>query len=127
MISINFQQTVGRTPFRLTNTSGTPKDIFIKAKNSQAKRRVESASVKNKMDKSKLEFIARITMPDGKVIERRVDADDRIPAPDDFDISSKEGFLESFDVLEKVTLEARNKIAEDITAAYLEELSKKNK
>ena len=81
---------------------------------------------KNKMDKVKLEFIARVTMPDGKVIERRVDADDKIPAPDDFDTSSKDGFLESFDILEKVTLEARNKIADDIAEAYLEEVSKKN-
>jgi hypothetical protein len=76
-------------------------------------------------DKVKLEFVAKITLPDGKVIECKVDADDGIPAPDDFDTSSKNGFLESFDVLEKVTLEARNKIASDITEAYLEELSKK--
>jgi hypothetical protein len=66
-------------------------------------------------------------MPGGKVIERRVDANDGIPAPDDFDTSSENSCLESFDVLEKVTLEARNKIALDITEAYLEEESKKNK
>ena len=78
------------------------------------------------MDNVKLEFVARITMPDGEVIERRVDIDDRIPAPDDFDISSEDGFLESFDAMEKVTLEARNKIAKDITEVYLEEVSKKN-
>jgi hypothetical protein len=107
--------------------SGNPEDILNKAKSSQDKRRVKSASEKHNMDKTKLEFVARITMPDGKVIERRVDADNKIPAPDDFDISSKDGFLESFDVLEKVTLEARNRIAEDITKAYLEEVSKKNK
>jgi len=78
------------------------------------------------MDKVKLEFVAKITMPDGKVIERKVDANDGIPSPDDFDVSSKNGFLESFDVLEKATLEARNRIAEDITGAYVEEVSKKN-
>jgi len=78
------------------------------------------------MDKVKLEFVAKITLPDGKVIERKVDANDGIPAPDDFDVSSKNGFLESFDVLEKATLEARNRIAEDITGAYVEEVSKKN-
>ena len=87
---------------------------------------MEPVPVNSKMDKTKLEFVARITMPGGNVIERRVDADDGIPAPDDFDTSSKGGFLESFDVLEKVTLEARNRIAEDITEAYLEEVSKKN-
>ncbi len=39
----------------------------------------------------KLEFIARITTPDGKVIERKVDAPGGIPTPEDFDMSSKEG------------------------------------
>jgi len=106
--------------------SGNPEDILVKAKSSQEKRRVEPASGNNKMDKVKLEFIAKITMPNGEVIERRVDADDKIPAPDDFDISSKDGFLESFDALEKVTLEARDRIAKDIAEAYLEEVSKKN-
>jgi hypothetical protein len=106
--------------------SGNPEDILAKAKSSQEKRRVEPAS-ENKMDKVKLEFIAKITMPDGKVIERKVDANDGIPAPYDFDTSSKNGFLESFDALEEVTLEARNKIADDITGAYLEEVSKKNR
>jgi hypothetical protein len=78
------------------------------------------------MDKIKFEFVAKITMPDGTVIERTVDADDSIPAPEDFDTSSKDGFLESFDILEKAALEARNRIAEDITEAYLEEVAKKN-
>jgi hypothetical protein len=79
------------------------------------------------MDKVKLEFVARLTSPDGSVIERKVEAADGIPAPDEFDMSSKEGFLESFDALEKVTLEARNRIAEEIAAGYLAEVSKKNK
>ena len=106
--------------------SGNPEDILVKAKSSQEKKRVEPASRKNRMDKAQLEFVARITMPNGEVIERRVTADDKIPAPEDFDISSKDGFLESFDAIEKVTLEARNRIAKDITEAYLEEVSKKN-
>ena len=105
--------------------SGDPEDILSNAKRSQEKRRAEPAPVK-KMDNVKLEFVARITMPGGKVIERRVDADDGIPSPDDFDTSSKGGFLESFDALEKVTLDARNRIAKDIADAYLEEVSKKN-
>ena len=107
--------------------SGNPEDILAKAKNRQEKSRVGSAPGKNHMDKVKLEFTAKITMQDGKVIERRIDADDGIPAPEDFDTSSKEGFLESFDILENVALGARNKIAEAITEAYLEEVSKKNR
>ena len=78
------------------------------------------------MEKSKLEVVARITMPDGKVIERIVDADDIIPAPEDFDTSSKDSFLESFDVVERAILDARNRIGEEIAEAYLEEVAKKN-
>jgi len=105
---------------------GDPEVILKKAKRSQEKKHAEPAPGRIKMDKVSLEFVARITMPDGKVIERKVNADDGIPTPDDFDTSSKEGFLESFDVLEKATLEARNKVAEEIAEAYLEEVSKKN-
>jgi hypothetical protein len=90
------------------------------------KRAVKHMSEKNKMDKVRLEFVARVTMPGGKVIERIVDADDNIPSPDDFDTSSLNGFLYSFDILEQVTLEARNRIAQDITEAFLDEMSKKN-
>jgi hypothetical protein len=77
-------------------------------------------------EKLKLEFIARITAPDGKVIERTVEAGGGIPMPDDFDMSTKMGFLESFDVYEKTAIEARNKVGEEITAEYLAEVSKKN-
>jgi hypothetical protein len=77
------------------------------------------------MDKAKLEFIARITVPDGRVIEKTVEASEGIPAPDDFDISTKEGFLASFDAFEKVTLGARNKIGDAISEEYMEEVSKK--
>ncbi len=41
-----------------------------------------------------------IKTPDGKVIERSVEATEGIPTPDDFDMSSKRGFLESFDAYE---------------------------
>jgi len=76
-------------------------------------------------EKVKLEFIARITTPDGKVIERKVEAADGIPTADDFDLSSRRGFLESFDAYEKAALEARNKAGEEITAEYLAEVAKK--
>lgn len=78
------------------------------------------------MNKAKLEFVARITMPDGRVIEKAVEASEGIPAPDDFDVSAKEGFLASFDAFEKATLAARNKIGDAISEGYMEEVSKKN-
>ena len=82
----------------------------------------------NNNGKVKMEFIARITDSDGQVIEKVVTAADGIPSSDDFDLSTKEGFLSDFDSLEKATLEARNKIAEDIMDGYMEVISqKKNK
>ena len=77
-------------------------------------------------NKVKLEFVARITTPDGKVIERSVEAPEGIPTPDDFDMSCKQGFLTSFDAYEQAALKARNQICEDITQEYLAEVSKKN-
>ncbi len=74
----------------------------------------------------KLEFIARITTPEGKIIERSVEIPEGIPTPDDPDMSSKRGFLESFDAYEQAALKARNQICEDITQEYLAEVSKKN-
>jgi hypothetical protein len=116
-----------RLPYlKAAYNSGNPEEILAKAKSSLAKKRAQPAPKKT-MDKVKLEFVAKITMPDGKVIERKVDASDGLPAPDDFDTSSKEGFLESFDIVEKVAVQARNKITEDIAEAYLEEVSKKNR
>ena len=76
--------------------------------------------------KVKMEFIARITDSDGQVIEKVVTAADGIPSSDEFDLSTKDGFLSDFDSLEKVTLEARNKIGEEIINGYLELISKKN-
>jgi len=76
--------------------------------------------------KVKLEFIARITDSDGQVIEKVVTAADGIPSSDAFDLSTKDGFLTDFDSLEKATLEARNKIGEEIINGYLELISKKN-
>lgn len=116
-----------RLPFlKATFNAGNPDEILAGAKRSQEKKRVGAEPEKNVMEKIQLEFIAKITLPDGKIIERVVNADEGIPTPDEFDTSSKERFLESFDSLEKRTLEARNKIAADITEAYLQEVSKKN-
>lgn len=77
--------------------------------------------------KARIEFIARITDADGKVIEKTVSASDGFKSSDDFDLSTREGFLADFDALEKAVLEARNKAAEEISSGFLELASKKNK
>ena len=75
------------------------------------------------MRKAKLEFIARITTEDGREIERREVQE--IPTPEEVDTSSLEAFMESFNEYERSALEARNKIAEDITQAWLDDQAKK--
>lgn len=73
-----------------------------------------------------VEFSARITMPDGQIIEKTVSSTGNFPSPEDFDLSTKDGFLADFDALEKAVLEARNKIGEEISSEFLGHASKKN-
>lgn len=73
-----------------------------------------------------VEFSARITLPDGQVIEKTVSTTGDFPSPEDFDLSTREGFLADFDALEKAVLEARNKIGEEISGEFLKDSSKKN-
>jgi hypothetical protein len=107
---------------------GNPSDILEAVmRNQKSEKTKNDERIREKpMYKAKLEFVARITMPDGRVIEKTVEASEGIPAPDDFDISTKEGFLASFDAFEKVTLDARNKIGDAISEEYMGEVSKKN-
>ena len=74
---------------------------------------------------AKIEFIARITDEDGHIIERTVSATHGFASFDDFDMSTKAGFLSDFGVLEEAILEARNRAGQEITADFLELASKK--
>ena len=80
----------------------------------------------DKNNKPIVEFSARITLPDGQVIEKTVSTTGDFPSPEDFDLSTREGFLADFDALEKAVLEARNKIGEEISGEFLKDSSKKN-
>lgn len=73
-----------------------------------------------------LEITAKITAKDGTVIEKKIRLADSIPEFDDFDFSTKEGFLRDFDTLEQTIIKARNEVSEGLTEAYGEHLSKKN-
>lgn len=80
----------------------------------------------NNNNKPVVEFSARITLPNGQVIEKTVTTTGDFPSPEDFDLSTREGFLADFDALEKAVLEARNKIGEEISNEFLKDSSKKN-
>lgn len=77
------------------------------------------------MGKLKLEFIGRITMEDGSVIERSVCAGDNLISPSEVDQSSLDGYLRSFDAFERPVLKARNQIGKEITQAWIDEQAKK--
>lgn len=73
------------------------------------------------MGKTKLEFTAKITTSDGRVIHKRVVED----IPDDLNLGNVDDFLDDFDKYEQTALKARNTICEDITQAWLDEQAKK--
>ena len=73
-----------------------------------------------------LEITAKITSKDGTVIEKKIRLADAIPGFDDFDFSTREGFLRDFDTLERAIIKARNEVSEGLAEAYGEQLSKKN-
>lgn len=73
---------------------------------------------------AKMEFVARITMEDGTVIERKVSVDS-IPTREEMDLGSVEGFLKGFDKYERAAVKARNKVCADVTQGYIDELAKK--
>lgn len=74
----------------------------------------------------KVRFTAEIIDDDGNVVGKRTTEEGGIPSMQEFDLSTKEGFLRDFDALEKSVLKARNQIGEDITEAILDGTSKKN-
>jgi len=74
----------------------------------------------------KVRFTAEIIDDNGNVIGARACEEDGIPSAEDFDLSTREGFLQDFDALEKTVLKARNQIGENITEEVLNAVSKKN-
>lgn len=61
----------------------------------------------------KIKFTAEIIDDDGNVVGKRTSEEGGIPSMETFDISTREGFLRDFDLLEKAVLKARNRIGAD--------------
>lgn len=72
---------------------------------------------------AKMEIIYRITNEDG-TIEERV-ANVNVPGKGDMDFSTIEGVRRSFAAYEKATIEAGNKLREEIANDHMREASKK--
>ena len=75
------------------------------------------------MEKTKIEFTATITTPDGKVITKKVV--ENIPSIDEYDPSDLDKFMPTFDKHERQTVKARNAIGKEITQARFDEQAKK--
>ena len=74
----------------------------------------------------KVKFTAEIIDDNGNVVGKRMSEEDGIPSMEKFDLSTREGFLRDFDLLEKAVLKARNQVGEDITDEILDGSLKKN-
>lgn len=83
----------------------------------------------NHPDKKKpvVEYTAKITLPNGEVIEKTVSTEGSFPSLEDFDLSTREGFLQDFDLLEKAVLETSRKLNGELSREFLEASSKKNR
>lgn len=75
----------------------------------------------------KVKFTAEIIDDDGNVVGKRISEEGGIPSMETFDISTREGFLRDFDLLEKAVLKARNQIGADATDEILKGALKKQR
>lgn len=74
-----------------------------------------------------VEYTAKITLPNGEVIEKTVSTVGDFPSLEDFDLSTREGFLEDFDHLEKAILNTSRNLNSEISKEFLAASSKKNR
>ena len=74
-----------------------------------------------------IEYTAKITLPNGEVIEKTVSTAGTFPSLEDFDLSTREGLLNDFDLLEKTVLETSRKLNGELSCEYLDASSKKNR
>ena len=74
-----------------------------------------------------VEYTAKITLPNGDVIEKTVSTEGDFPSLEEFDLSTRQGFLEDFDQLEKVILKTSRDLNREISEEFLAASSKKNR
>ena len=74
-----------------------------------------------------VEYTAKITLPNGEVIEKTVSTEGDFPSLEEFDLSTRDGLLRDFDLLEKTVLETSRKLNGELSREYLDASSKKTK
>lgn len=75
--------------------------------------------------RAKIEVVARVTMPDGSVIEAAAEATGGAPDPLDFDLRTERGFRRDFDALEQGLVEAGKEAERAVAELYMGEAAKK--
>ena len=73
---------------------------------------------------AKLELVARITLPDGRVVEKIVEAGGGIPSPEEVDTSDKDKFLATYARFERSVMNARDRLSKSIGETMSDELKK---
>lgn len=109
---------------------GDPKVILDREKHRQESRKEKTIMNHNSNSNSQkpiVEYTAKITMPNGEVIEKSVSTVGDFPSLEEFDLSTREGFLADFDLLEKAVLETSRKLNSEISQGFLDTSSKKNR
>lgn len=72
----------------------------------------------------KIKVTVSYTTPEGKVIEKTNEFEQRLPM-EEFDFATKEGFLRDFDKVERAVIRARDEMSEQLIEAIMEEINSK--
>jgi len=81
--------------------SKTGKNIV---KEARRRKHIMNHNSDNNNKKPVVEYITRITMPNGEVVEKSASTVGDFPSLEEFNLSTIEGFLADFDLLKKAVL-----------------------
>ena len=87
---------------------------------------MEDKKGNTKKQRAKMEFTARITMPDGRVVEKTVEVDGGAPIGE-LDLSNVDAFVKVFDGFEKSIIRADNEMKTGILDEYMSVLEGKKR
>ena len=77
------------------------------------------------MEGARIEMVARVITPDGRVFEAEAQAPEGVPDVSDFDLRTESGFRRDFGALEKGLVEAGKEAERKAAELYLEEAAEK--
>lgn len=83
-------------------------------------------SMENNGSRAKLEVVVRIIDADGTVIEKKETRENAFQGIEDFDRSTREGFLTDFDEMERAVLEVRDTATQGAIEGFLSGKKKRN-